>query len=83
MVFRLKSGATIKVSAKLTPAQALIRAEEKYLVACGWEKVKAPFDSKSFRWTPPKQCGYVYPGDHVFRECAIDVQKAADNFPQY
>lgn len=68
---------------KLTAKEKLIKAEEAYLKAYGWQRIANPFNPKAFHWTPKAQCASVYPGDRVFRESALEAQKAAVNFPQY
>lgn len=68
---------------KLTATQKLIKAEEAYLLEFGWEKVHNPMNPKAAHWMPPSQVGHVFPGDRVFREVALEAQKAVVNFPSY
>ena len=59
------------------PVKKLIKAEEEFLRATGWQKAKG---SKVF-WTPKQTVGYVFPGDRVFRNHALSAQKSELDFP--
>lgn len=59
------------------PVKKLIKAEEEFLRSTGWKRVRG---SKVF-WTPKQKVGYVFPGDRLFRNHALNAQKAEQDFP--
>lgn len=64
---------------KLSIVEKLIKAEEDYLKASGWKKIKVK--GASNYWSPNDRVGYVFPGDKVYRDSALDAQKGATDFP--
>ena len=60
---------------KLTAEQRLVQAEEEYLLSHGWIK------NIENLWTPDRRTAYVWVGDQVYRDNALEAQKEASEFP--